>query len=157
MSRTSTDRGSTSHWSWRWCSLHQGHQSLHLSLAEECDEYLCNGLWYRCLWKKIFLSCEPLPCSPAAETALQILIRCSQCWYSNVYYFPEECFFTDTGIHTHAPAKNSSTNFILYPSCHDSMFYKSSWAWAWVWMSKPTTAVFLLPIPEVSIESLDKS
>ena len=33
---------------------------------------------YRCLCKKTLLLRQPLPCSPAAETALQPLIRCSE-------------------------------------------------------------------------------
>ena len=41
---------------------------------------------------------KPLPCSPAAETALQPLIRCSESSTSRGSSSPEKCFFTGTGI-----------------------------------------------------------
>ena len=43
--------------------------------------------------EKTFLSREPLPCNPAAETALQPLIWCSERESSHVSSSPEECFF----------------------------------------------------------------
>ena len=48
--------------------------------------------------EKTLLLGEPLPCSPEAETASQSLIWSSGNQYSNVDYFLEECFLTDTGI-----------------------------------------------------------
>ena len=47
--------------------------------------------------KKKMIVSKPLPCSPAAETALQPLIWRSENKYSYVYSSPEECFFADTG------------------------------------------------------------
>ena len=47
--------------------------------------------------KKTFLLREPLHCSPAPESAILPLIRCSDSSSSQIYYSPEECFFTDTG------------------------------------------------------------
>ena len=41
-----------------------------------------------------------LPCHPAAETALQPLIRCSESLCSHMSPPLEECFFTDTGAAT---------------------------------------------------------
>ena len=35
------------------------------------------------------------PCDLSAESALQAMIWYFQSYYSDVYYFPEECFFTD--------------------------------------------------------------
>ena len=40
-------------------------------------------------------------------------------------------------IHTHTPAQQSYTDFILYPFviyaiCYLRMFYRQAWAWAWV-------------------------
>ena len=40
--------------------------------------------------KRTLLLGEPLPCNPAAETALQPLLWCSESYYSSVYHFPEE-------------------------------------------------------------------
>ena len=44
-----------------------------------------------------FLSYEPSPCSPAAETALQPLLRCFSSQCSQGSSSPEECFFADVG------------------------------------------------------------
>ena len=41
---------------------------------------------------KTLLLWEPSPYNPAAETALQPLIWCSESWYSHRYSFLEECF-----------------------------------------------------------------
>ena len=49
---------------------------------------------------KTLLLREPLPCNPAAETAIQPLIWCSESQHSNVYSFREECFFTDTRVYS---------------------------------------------------------
>ena len=43
--------------------------------------------------KKTLLLRKPLRCSPAAETALQPLIRCSESQKSNVHSAPEDGFF----------------------------------------------------------------
>ena len=39
------------------------------------------------------LLCEPRSCNPAAETALQPLVWCSESFSSQGYSSPEECFF----------------------------------------------------------------
>ena len=44
----------------------------------------------------------PLPCNPAAETALQPMIWCSESLFSHLSASPEYCFFTDSGIHVWA-------------------------------------------------------
>ena len=37
--------------------------------------------------------CEPSPCNPSAETAIQPLIWCSESLYAELYFSLEECFF----------------------------------------------------------------
>ena len=44
------------------------------------------------------LCCKPLPCSPAAETAIQSLVWYFENCCSRLSSFPEECFFTDNGV-----------------------------------------------------------
>ena len=44
-----------------------------------------------------FLFCQPLPCDPAAEIALQPLIWCSESLSAQESSSLEECFFTDAG------------------------------------------------------------
>ena len=51
--------------------------------------------------KQTILLCKPLPCIPAAETAIQLLIWCSESPSSHMSSSPEECFFTDTGVTSH--------------------------------------------------------
>ena len=46
---------------------------------------------------KTFILCEPWPCNPAAGTALQILIRCSESLSSHLPSSQEERFFEDAG------------------------------------------------------------
>ena len=48
--------------------------------------------------EKTLLLCQTLPCNPAAETALQTLIWCSENIFSRGLSFPEECIFSDAGI-----------------------------------------------------------
>ena len=59
------------------------------SLAELCDTGVC---------ETTLLLREPWPCDLAAETAIQPQIRCFQSWCSNLSSYPEECFFTNTGM-----------------------------------------------------------
>ena len=48
--------------------------------------------------KQTLLFCEPLPCNPAAETALQPPIWCCSSQYSQGLSYPEECFFSQTPV-----------------------------------------------------------
>ena len=50
------------------------------------------------VYENTLLLRKPLPCSPAAETAPQPLIWCSESQSSNVYSFPEECFCSRTPV-----------------------------------------------------------
>ena len=54
--------------------------------------------------KKTFLSGEPLPCSPEAETALQPLSWLSESSSSHMLFSPEECFFAQTPVRLSALA-----------------------------------------------------
>ena len=49
---------------------------------------------------KTFPLCQPLPCNPAAESAIQPLIWCFENISSYMVYFPEELFFSLTPIRT---------------------------------------------------------
>ena len=55
-------------------------------------------LQYRCQGKTQLLLGKPSPCNPAAETAIQPLIGCSESLLSHAPSSPEECLFTDTGM-----------------------------------------------------------
>ena len=46
----------------------------------------------RCLWNKLLLR-EPLPCNPAAETAILTLLWCSDSLSSQMWFSPEDSFF----------------------------------------------------------------
>ena len=61
---------------------------------------------------KTLLLHEPLPCNPAAETALQPLISCSESSSSDVYSSPEECFF-----HRHWYCLGGTTCLTLLVQC----------------------------------------
>ena len=50
------------------------------------------------VFEKTLLLCEPVPCNPVAETALQPLIQHSESLSPQASSSPEECFFSDTGI-----------------------------------------------------------
>ena len=56
--------------------------------------------------KKATLLCEPMPCSPAAETAILPLTWCSESLSSRGSSSPEECFFSQTPAR--APARITS-------------------------------------------------
>ena len=67
------------------------------------DEQLGEGLSWAWAWvpmsvKRTLLSGKPSPCNPAAETALQPLMWCSESLSSHGSSHPEEFFFADVGM-----------------------------------------------------------
>ena len=60
--------------------------------------FLFVGRFHTGLWTITFLLGEPLPCSPAAETPLQPLMRCCESYCSNVLSFSGEMFVSQTPV-----------------------------------------------------------
>ena len=78
--------------------INQSPSSWSLIISRQHDVLWNRTMWYRRLWTKTFLLGEPLPCKTVATAPLRPLTCCFSSRCSQGSSYPEECFFTGSGI-----------------------------------------------------------